>query len=175
MIQEQNKVKEWMKAFQQDAPDFPVVPDFFIRRLRYLLIKEELHELKQAMSLHDLNAGGELNPDFIKPSERFKDVDSAAVADAIADLLYVVYGTAVSFGIDMEEIFDAVHASNMAKANGHKDPVTGKWIKPADWQPPDIGKLLDKQSVWSLRCSCEPNALLGRGDCGHFKSCDLYS
>src|SRR2546429_6004229 len=37
-----------------------------------------------------------------------------------SDLLYVVYGTAVSYGIDMNPVFREVHRSNMSKVGGYK-------------------------------------------------------
>lgn len=48
-------------------------------------------------------------------SEAWLKRDVVGIADAIADLLYVVYGTAAKVGIDIEPIFDAVHYSNMTK------------------------------------------------------------
>ena len=35
--------------------------------------------------------------------------------DALADILYVVYGAGASFGIDLDKAFDIVHRSNMSK------------------------------------------------------------
>jgi predicted HAD superfamily Cof-like phosphohydrolase len=66
------------------------------------------------------------------------------VADAIADLIYVLLGTAVTYGIDIGPIWDAVHAANMAKSGG-RQREDGKWEKPAGWRPPDIDGLLRQQ------------------------------
>ena len=52
----------------------------------------------------------------------------------MADLLYVVYGTAVSYGIDMDPVFREVHRSNMSKVGGYKRD-DGKWVKPATYSP----------------------------------------
>lgn len=41
--------------------------------------------------------------------------DSVEIIDALADLLYFTFGTAVSLGIDLEEFFNAVHEANMEK------------------------------------------------------------
>ena len=35
--------------------------------------------------------------------------------DALTDILYVVYGAGVSFGIDLNRAFEIVHSSNMSK------------------------------------------------------------
>ena len=52
----------------------------------------------------------------------------------MADLLYVVYGTAVSYGIDMDPVFREVHRSNMSKVGGYKRE-DGKWVKPPTYSP----------------------------------------
>ena len=44
------------------------------------------------------------------------NADRIKVADAGADLLYVVIGTLETYGIDAKQVFDAVHASNMTKS-----------------------------------------------------------
>jgi predicted HAD superfamily Cof-like phosphohydrolase len=62
--------------------------------LRIKLIEEEVSELKEAIEKKD-----------------FKEV-----ADALSDILYVVYGAGHAFGIDLDKTFDEVHDSNMTKA-----------------------------------------------------------
>jgi predicted HAD superfamily Cof-like phosphohydrolase len=63
--------------------------------LRIGLINEELKELKGAIEENDI----------------------VEVADALADLLYVTYGTACAFGLTsiLRDIQNAVHFSNMSK------------------------------------------------------------
>lgn len=70
--------------------------------------------------------------------------DIVGAADAIADLLYVVFGSAVEFGIDIAPIFDEVHRSNMAKVGGPRR-ADGKVLKPPGWTPPDVAGELAKQ------------------------------
>jgi predicted HAD superfamily Cof-like phosphohydrolase len=62
-------------------------------KLRMDLIREEMKELEDAV----------------------KEKDMVETIDALADILYVVYGMGASFGIDMDEAFDIVHKSNMSK------------------------------------------------------------
>jgi len=69
----------------------------------------------------------------------------AEVADGIADLIYVLHGTAVTFGIDMEPIWDAVHAANMTKeGGGYRED--GKILKPEGWEHPNVELLLGYQT-----------------------------
>lgn len=60
---------------------------------RLSLINEEVKELNEAIK----------NKDFIE------------TIDALADILYVVYGGFSAFGIDADKAFDIVHQSNMSK------------------------------------------------------------
>lgn len=93
-------------------------------RLRTDLICEEYTELRKAILLRNM-------------------VDTA---DAIADLIYVLIGAALEFGIPLEAVWNEVQRSNMAKV----DPATGKVrkredgkvLKPEGWTPPDIEAVL---------------------------------
>src|SRR5262249_26226650 len=100
----------------------PAHVDEGTRSLRERLIQEEFGELKEAMGKRDL----------------------AAIAKELADLLYVVYGTAVSYGIDMGPVFREVHRSNMSKIGGYKRE-DGKWVKPPTYSPAAIEPILMKQ------------------------------
>ena len=74
--------------------------------------------------------------------------DMVEVVDALVDILYFVYGTAVELGVNLTPAFDEVHRSNMAKVWG--DGLVhyredGKVQKPEGWLPPDIGAVLETQ------------------------------
>jgi predicted HAD superfamily Cof-like phosphohydrolase len=58
----------------------------------------------------------------------------------------VVYGTAVSLGIDMEPVFKEVHRSNMSKVGGYKRE-DGKWVKPPTYSPASLDIILEAQTV----------------------------
>jgi predicted HAD superfamily Cof-like phosphohydrolase len=115
-------VEEFHRVFDILVQQTPGVIDERTRTLRQRLIHEEFEELKEAMATHDLTA----------------------IAKELADLLYVVYGTAVSYGIDMEPVFREVHRSNMSKVGGHKRE-DGKWVKPATYSPAAIEPILADQ------------------------------
>ena len=61
------------------------------------------------------------------------------VADGIGDLIYVVLGTAVAYGMPAGAIFDEVHASNMTKSGTNKHGMGGK---NKGFRKPDIEKVL---------------------------------
>jgi predicted HAD superfamily Cof-like phosphohydrolase len=122
MTTAQHMVAEFHRTFGILTATIPTVPDENTRALRVRLIQEEFDELKEALDHGDL----------------------PAMAKELADLLYVVYGTAVSYGIDMEPVFREVHRSNMSKVGGHKR-ADGKWVKPADYSPASIEPILTAQ------------------------------
>lgn len=102
----------------------PKVPDTKNQVLRVRLIQEELGELDNAFASNNI----------------------VEVADAIADLLYVVLGTAVSCGIEIEPVFREVHRSNMTKfIDGHLDEG-GKWVKGPSYEAANIRPILEQQT-----------------------------
>jgi predicted HAD superfamily Cof-like phosphohydrolase len=123
----------------------PHVPDDKTVRLRLRLIAEEFFELLHA----SLGMGTRVKAiesftlDVIDHSPIM--VDLPEFADATIDLDYVVEGARLAFGINGEPLWDAVHAANMAKMGGPKDPQTGKQLKPPGWTAPPIQELLMAQ------------------------------
>lgn len=74
--------------------------------------------------------------------------DVIEVADALADIAYVVFGTALVHGIDLDAVLEEVHRSNMSKLGDDGQPVCredGKVIKGPLYFRPDIGKVLAAQ------------------------------
>jgi len=70
------------------------------------------------------------------------------VAKELADLLYVVYGTAEELDIPLEQVFQVVHQSNMSKAESDgtvKRNEFGKILKPSTYAPPDLSFIHDNQ------------------------------
>jgi predicted HAD superfamily Cof-like phosphohydrolase len=120
----QAMVEAFHRMFDIVVQQTPALVDDGTRALRERLIHEEFEELKEAMAKDDL----------------------IGIAKEMADLLYVVYGTAVSYGIDMEPVFREVHRSNMTKVGGYKRE-DGKWVKPATYSPAAIEPILAEQSA----------------------------
>lgn len=111
------------------APDIRVETDF-----RLALIEEEYRELQIAVSgfKKDPEEKGKFLP-FSSPEEQ-----NAAVADALGDLIYVIVGSAVAWGLDLGAVWNAIHESNMSKTPN----PNGKTIKGEGWIPANIGAVL---------------------------------
>lgn len=97
------------------APTAHVPPD--VKELRTRLLQEELRELAEAIEAGDL----------------------IAIADAIADCMYLLAGDAVVRGIPLDAVLRAVHASNMTKTNV---PGERKLAKGPGFRPPEIAAAL---------------------------------
>lgn len=71
----------------------------------------------------------------------------AGQADGWIDMIYFALGGLDEMGLDPSPLWDIVHAANMAKrqpdGSVRRDPVTGKTLKPADWQDP--GPLIEAE------------------------------
>ena len=75
--------------------------------------------------------------------------DYPNVAEELADIVYVIYGTAHAYGIDLDSVLKEIHKANMKKMwpDGKKRTVSegdlmGKILKPPSWKKADIKKLL---------------------------------
>ena len=122
MYEAQKMVRDFHREFDIHVAERPGVPDRKTMVLRERLIQEEFDELKEAMKAENL----------------------PAIAKELADLLYVVYGTAVSYGIDVAPVFREVQRSNMSKVGGYKRD-DGKWVKPSTYSPAKIEPILERQ------------------------------
>ena len=112
-------VKNFMNIYEQEVKTKPSFPSEKIVQLRYDLIKEELDELSVAIN----------------------DKDIVEVADALTDLLYVVYGAGHSFGIDLDKCFAEVQRSNMSKLDNDGKPIyneNGKVMKGPNYSKPNL-------------------------------------
>ena len=117
-------VLDFHRAFGQRIGEKPEFPDDEERKLRVKLLREEFLEYLDGESFNDL----------------------VEVADALADIIYIACGTAVSYGIPLDDVFAEVHRSNMAKLVDGKviRREDGKIQKPEGWTAPDIKSVLDK-------------------------------
>lgn len=91
-----NQVAEFHKTFNAPILDTPQIPSQQRCELRVSLLQEELNELEEAIENNDL----------------------VEIADALADLQYVLSGAVLEFGLGEKfvDLFNEVQRSNMSKA-----------------------------------------------------------
>ena len=120
-------VAEFHRAFNlpmRQSPSTEIDDD--LAKLRVDLLEEEVGE-------------------FVTASEK---ADVIGIADALADIVYVIYGTALTYGIDLDSVLREVHRSNMSKLASDGKPLIredGKVLKSDRYFPPDIAAALGLQ------------------------------
>lgn len=115
-------VLEFQVALDLTVGDFRA-PDITVdQEMRLNLIEEELKELRIALAAGDV----------------------VGVADALADLQYVINGAAVTWGIWLDWMHNEVHRSNLTKKGGVRR-ADGKLLKPAHYEPPDLETVFERQ------------------------------
>ena len=116
-------VRKFMETFGQEVKKKAEFPNEKTTSLRYELIKEELEELKVAISNKDIKE----------------------VADALTDILYVTYGAGHAFGINLDKCFEEVQNSNMSKLGEDGKPLyndKGKVMKGPNYFEPNLNKFI---------------------------------
>ena len=76
--------------------------------------------------------------------------DTVETADALADLIYVIYGMALETGIDLASVLAEVQRSNMSKLGTDGKPVyrqDGKVLKGPDYFPPNVEAVLRRRRL----------------------------
>jgi predicted HAD superfamily Cof-like phosphohydrolase len=115
-----NDVKTFMEACDQNANDFGAQANLYMN-----LVMEEYKELLLA----------------------FGNRDMVEIADACADLKWVIEGLEHTLQIPQQEVWDEVARSNLAKISDNGKVLKrndGKVLKPEGWTPPDIKSILKK-------------------------------
>lgn len=116
-------VTEFHEEFGLAVRSSPFFIDGDELELRKTLITEEYKEVIEALDGDDLEN----------------------VAKELADLAYVVYGTATQMGIDLDTVLEEVHRSNMSKIwpdGTIKRRFDGKIMKPDTYSQADIKSVL---------------------------------
>lgn len=109
---------------RQPLPNADIPAD--LATLRVALLEEEVREFAEATANRDV----------------------VELADALADIVYVAYGAAVTYGIDLDAVLREVHRSNMSKLDSTGRPVfraNGKVGKSSLYRPPDVRSVLHEQ------------------------------
>lgn len=115
-----NDVKVFMDAADQNESGFGEQSDLYLR-----LVKEEFEELLEA----------------------YKNRDLIEIADACADLKWVIEGLEYTLNIPNQEVWFEVGRSNLSKISENGKVIKredGKVLKPDTYSPPDIRKVFEK-------------------------------
>lgn len=86
------------------------------RDLRYALTEEEGNELLDALEVGD----------------------RAQIARELADVVYVAYGTALVYDIDLDAALEEIHRAAMSKVQANVRRADGKVLKPDGFVAPDM-------------------------------------
>lgn len=116
-------VREFHVTYGVPIAETPGHPSDDRIKLRRDLISEEYWEYDRAVEKGDL-----IN-----------------LAQELADLIYVVYGAALEYGIPLDEVIAEVHGANMSKLDADGSVLRrsdGKILKGANYKAPDIEKIL---------------------------------
>ncbi len=117
-------VRAWHKGFEQPVEKHPVGSMVNSTRWRRLkLITEEYDEFVQALA----------------------NEDKVETLDALADMVFVILGTAVEFGWDFDEAWSRVCESNWSKLGPDGKPLFnkyGKIQKGPNFKAPDLEDLV---------------------------------
>ena len=116
-------VREFHLTFDLAHHDVPRLAPSGLAALRQRLLVEETTEVGEAVAEEDL----------------------AAIAQELADVVYVAYGTALTYGIDLDAVIAEVHRANMSKLDADGRPVhrsDGKVVKSSLYRPPDVAGVL---------------------------------
>lgn len=135
-------VRQFHEIYHLPAPDDGPSADRERIHMRLALVAEEFAELvgaaygKQARSIiekswHEARASDD------------KTRDTIEVADALGDLIYVIYGMALELDIPLTDVLHEIHASNLSKLDAEGNPIyreDGKVLKGPHYFRPDIAK-----------------------------------
>jgi predicted HAD superfamily Cof-like phosphohydrolase len=118
-------VRQFHEVFGLAAPDRPTTPPGDLVDVRQRLLEEEVSELADAVRRGRLDE----------------------VARELADVVYVAYGTAVTYGIDLDAVLREVHRANMSKLGPDGRPLIrdGKVQRGSEYRPPDVAAVLARQ------------------------------
>ncbi|WIK64990.1 GNAT family N-acetyltransferase [Gleimia hominis] len=131
-----------IKLGEQPTADFERV------HMRMGLVGEEYAELVGAVY------GPRARQEIETAQEQLRELDDQErdvieTADALADLVYVLYGMGLEAGIDLDRVLEQVQASNLSKLGADGKPIyrgDGKVLKGPGFFNPDIARALQVSS-----------------------------
>jgi len=126
-------VRDFQKCMGQDI-DIPYNPKALYLRMN--LIKEELNELQDEVEKSIF--------EFKENSGQINKETKQNILKELCDLMYVVSGFAVTFGLPVQVAFNRVHKSNMSKLINGIPQLNdwGKVQKGKNYKPPNMEDLV---------------------------------
>lgn len=116
-------VREFHITYGLPVAEVPAHPSPEIVKLRRDLISEEYWEYDRAVDNEDL----------------------VNIAQELADILYVVYGACLEYGIPIDKVFSEIHRANMSKLDTDGSVIRrsdGKILKGNNFKAADIESVL---------------------------------
>lgn len=149
-------VRDFHRLGDHPILDVPQVPPLDRLKFRIDFIAEEFVEMLAAVLEDDVSRSGPIRTRLklltrvlgeLIGSIKREDIDLPAVVDAWADLVYVIDGAALEFGVDLDAVFRGVHEANLQKfgPGSWKREGDNKQMKPPDWKPFDVDAELRRQ------------------------------
>lgn len=145
-------VTEFTRATGFATPSTPhEIPPDQLKFLAAMIIDETLELLATEFTPEEAKAFLCETVEQAKNVPKLETTDKAEKiaeqGDALVDIEYYMLNAASKHGIDVEEMFTEVHASNMRKVDPEsgrviRDPATGKVLKPPGWKTPDLVNLV---------------------------------
>ena len=122
MNKEQEMVSDFHRKFNFTANPLNEKPRLipkYIARKRIKFLRQEVREFNEAVNRGDI----------------------IEIADALADIGYLLIGNCVAYGIDFEKIFAEIHRSNMSKERTMDRD--GKAVKGPNYSPPNLKLIIE--------------------------------
>ena len=118
-------VETFHKVFKAPIGEKPKLIDKERGKLRWELMQEENQEYWEAVYGNDI----------------------VEIADALGDMLYILFGTIIEHGMQekIAEVFDEIQRSNMSKLDENGKPIfreDGKILKGKNYSKPDFSKII---------------------------------
>lgn len=110
----------------QMLAEFHKHPNALVEGTNTQRLRRTLHEEEHAELMHELEEAAAGRADL------------AQIARELADVIYVTYGSAWAFGIDLDAAVAEVHRAAMDKMHAGLRRADGKILKPPGFVPPDM-------------------------------------
>lgn len=115
-------VRRWQEACGDIHPSSPEFPPPKLTNLRIKLLEEEFDEYLAAEEAGDM----------------------VGIADGLGDMIYVIVGTALHYGIPLDRVMEEICTSNDTKVVNGKimRRADGKIMKPSSYVKPNLREIL---------------------------------